>query len=76
MSVISINGINVPPFCQCQWKKILRVGSRTPGLVVIMTRDGNTFQSLVILRGRCLAWGFVKRRSSEDDATVVGAKVL
>ena len=65
----------LPPFCQYQWKKILRAGSNTPGLVIIMTRDGNTFQSLVILRGRCLAWGFVKRRSSEDDV-MVGAKVL
>ena len=65
----------LPPFCQCQWKKILRVGSRTPGLVIIMTHDGNTFKSLVILQGCCLAWGFMKRQSSEDNA-MVGAKVM
>ena len=44
--------------------------------MIMMMRDGNTFQSLVILRGCCLVWGFVKRQSSKDDATVVGAKVL
>ena len=40
-----------------------------------MTHDGNTFKSLVILQGPCLAWGFMKRQSSEDNA-MMEAKVM